>query len=232
MAVDPWTLFGIGGTPSFFDSGGDISNLLSNLNVGAASQINLQPQGAGVTNVWDAIANVGSAVASSLLSPATQPQITIPGVPVGQMGCDLSSIQGILNCLTPFQQATVPQLNTKALTANCATTAGMSGLPCVVHQSGPYKGKLVQHSRRRRIKLVPDGQGSLTPVICCTKPRMNPLNPRALSRAARRLASFQHIARGIDAMITRQICSRRSSGRGRGRRSFGGYRGRSCKTRC
>lgn len=127
--------------------------------------------------------------------------------------------------LTPEQQAqnalsqfglqnltqNIPNIAVQALNARCATTAGMSSLPCVVHQKGPYAGKLVKTGRRRKLKLVPDGSGSLTPVICCTPRRMNPLNARALSRAARRLAMFTHIVGRVEKQVQKSF--RRHGGR-------------------
>jgi|SRR5262245_22905433 len=186
--MDVWDVWGLGGTPEFFAGGGDPMSLPL-LSIGSAASlpgINRSSMGP-----WDAIASIGSAVASNLFAPAS-PQI-IPQDPLESLG----------RVIFGQAEAQIPQVLARSLPARCATTAGMSGLNCVMRN-----GKLIQKSTRRRIKLVPDGQGSFTPIICCAKPRMNVLNPRALSRAARRLAGFQKFAGRVDKLITRQLRSK------------------------
>ena len=202
--MDIWDIWGLGGTPEFFAGGGDPQNLPL-LSIGSAAPA-LASINRSTMGPWDAIASIGSAAIQAFAGPQTMP--TISPEDQARQALDQFGLQNLTQ--------NIPQVMARSFPSNCATTAGMAGLNCVVHQSGPFKGKLIKRSTRRRIKLVPDGQGSLMPVICCTKPRMNPLNPRALKRATTRLARFQHIARGIDAMITRQIKSRP---RGGGRRA-------------
>lgn len=198
--IDPWQLFGFGVSPMTPTS--DIASIINNLGVVGSAPVNQ-------TNIWDAIAKVGSAAVSTFLTPSPQvangpfdPRNNLPGI-----------VGDIQRMLSP---AEIQPILANALPARCATTAGMAGLPCVVHQGGPYKGKLVKSNRRRKVKLVPDGQGSFTPVICCTPRRMNPLNPRALRRAAVRLGRFQHIAHTIEKMVARAVKprGRRSSPKG------------------
>lgn len=70
---------------------------------------------------------------------------------------------------------------------------------------------------RARVKLQRFPDGSTHVVKYCAPRRMNPLNPRALGRAARRLGSFHRIAATVEKQIQRACKSgigrRRSSGR-------------------
>jgi hypothetical protein len=75
-------------------------------------------------------------------------------------------------------------------------------------------------TKRRRWKVVqvPTSPGSSTfeqvAVAYCPPRRMNPLNPRALGRAARRIGRFHQIAQGIEKLVQRACKSgigRRSS---------------------
>lgn len=76
-------------------------------------------------------------------------------------------------------------------------------------------GKL---GRRAQVRLRRMPDGSITVEKYCRPKRMNPLNPRALGRAARRLGSFQRIAAATEKLIARS-CKVRSRSR---RPSFGG----------
>lgn len=207
MAIDPWSLWGFGVSP--YTPQQDISSIVA------------QTQGlpVGGTNIWDAIAKVGSAAVQTFLTPS--PQANVPGLPSGVE--QILREVGVAVPPQPSWSLAQQAIMANALPARCATTAGMAGLPCVVHQGGPYKGKLVKSNRRRKVKLVPDGQGSFTPVICCSPRRMNPLNPRALRRAAVRLGRFQHIASTVEKMIARAVKTRHRS-----RRSFGAPRSSRC----
>jgi hypothetical protein len=69
---------------------------------------------------------------------------------------------------------------------------------------------------RRKLKIVINpATGQPMVVAACPPRRMNPLNPRALGRAARRLGSFQRIASHIEKTIQKacRTKSRRSSSR-------------------
>lgn len=70
--------------------------------------------------------------------------------------------------------------------------------------------------KRRRYKIIrtPDG---VQAVAYCLPRRMNPLNPRALARAGRRVASFTRIAQGMQKMLERSC---RVGGRKRSTRSY------------
>lgn len=68
-------------------------------------------------------------------------------------------------------------------------------------------------NRRMRVKLQRMPDGSLQVVRYCAKPRMNPLNPNALRRAAVRLGRFHMIASTIEKMV--QKACRKGIGRGR-----------------
>lgn len=217
IQYSPWDLYGIGATPDFFASGGDLMSLPYVQGAQARQEQNM--------NIWDAIAKVGSVAVNNLLAPT--PQVTLPPQQQ-QLGQQVESILRDFGVAVPFQ--TTSPILANALPARCATTAGMSGLPCVVHQGGPYKGQLVKSNRRRKVKLMPDGQGGFTPVICCTPRRMNPLNPRALRRAAVRLGRFQHIAHTIEKMVARAVKPR---GRSSTRRYVSNTRSSRClPTRC
>jgi hypothetical protein len=76
------------------------------------------------------------------------------------------------------------------------TATAPGGLACW----NPRNGKL---SRRAQVRLRRMPDGSLQVEKYCRAKRMNPLNPRALSRAARRLGSFQRIASAIEKTISR-----------------------------
>lgn len=189
--MDVWDIWGLGGSPEFFAGGGDPLGLPL-LSMGAAA-----PALTGINTSsfgpWDAIAQIGSSAATALFSPQIA---TGPFDPKNNLPVIVQDLQKLL------------QGNTGITTT---TTVGASQLPCFVHKSGPLAGQMVRSRRRQRIKLVRQPDGSLTPTLYCAPKRMNALNPRALSRAARRLASFQRIAHGIDAMINRQICRKSSS---------------------
>lgn len=58
--------------------------------------------------------------------------------------------------------------------------------------------------RRRRLKIAGyDANGQAVYTAVCAPRHMNPLNPRALKRAAVRLGRFQSIATGIEKMIAK-----------------------------
>jgi hypothetical protein len=68
---------------------------------------------------------------------------------------------------------------------------------------------------RRKFKVVTNpSTGQPMVISVCPPRRMNPLNPRALSRAARRLGSFQRIASHIEKVI-QKAC--KTKGRSRSR---------------
>lgn len=105
-----------------------------------------------------------------------------------------------------------------------STVPGPFGLPIPVAQveqiqagtsvsASAFRG--VCKPSRRRFKIQYDATGTPHVISVCPARRMNPLNPRALSRAARRLGSFQRIAGNIEKMV-QKACR---SGIGRGRRS-------------
>src|SRR5262245_28088745 len=71
--------------------------------------------------------------------------------------------------------------------------------------------------KRRRYKVQRNPDGTITAVAYCLPRRMNPLNPRALARAGRRVASFSRIARGMEKML-QKAC--RAGARGRSRHSY------------
>lgn len=58
---------------------------------------------------------------------------------------------------------------------------------------------------RMRVKLQRLPDGSVQVVRYCAPRRMNPCNPRALGRAARRLGMFQKMSSGIEKIINRQL---------------------------
>jgi hypothetical protein len=89
-----------------------------------------------------------------------------------------------------------------------------SCIPRNVRDLSCYNPKF-KNSKRRKLRLVCGPDGQMHPEVYCTPKRMNPLNPRALSRAARRLGSFQRIAGNIEKMIQRSC----KKGLGRGRSS-------------
>lgn len=66
---------------------------------------------------------------------------------------------------------------------------------------------------RRRVKMQRMPDGSIQVVQYCQKPRMNPLNAKALGRAARRLGSFQRIAAHVEKVITKACKPKRRSSR-------------------
>lgn len=57
--------------------------------------------------------------------------------------------------------------------------------------------------KRRRYKIVRTPDGGIRADAYCLPRRMNPLNPRALARAGRRVASFSRIAKGMQKMLER-----------------------------
>ena len=57
--------------------------------------------------------------------------------------------------------------------------------------------------KRRRYKIVRNSDGTISAEAYCLPRRMNPLNPRALARAGRRVASFSRIAQGMQKMLER-----------------------------
>lgn len=71
--------------------------------------------------------------------------------------------------------------------------------------------------KRRRYKIVRLPDGSIAAQAYCLPRRMNPLNPRALARAGRRVASFSRIAQGMQKMLERSC--RIGMGRKRSTRS-------------
>lgn len=77
------------------------------------------------------------------------------------------------------------------------------------------KGRCKTSRRRFKVMIGPDGQQHVFSV--CPPRRMNPLNPRALGRAARRLASFQrissHVERTIEKSLRKRGVARRSTRR-------------------
>jgi hypothetical protein len=75
---------------------------------------------------------------------------------------------------------------------------------------------------RRRARYVRMPNGTISIVSTCAPRRMNPLNPRALGRAARRLGSFQRMASHVEKVIAR-ACKTKSRSRSYARRpSWGG----------
>lgn len=82
---------------------------------------------------------------------------------------------------------------------------------------------------RVRVKLQRQPDGTFAVVRYCAPKKMNPLNPRALSRAARRIGSFQRIAANIEKIV--QKACRTGLGRGR-RRSSVPRLPANCRTRC
>jgi hypothetical protein len=69
---------------------------------------------------------------------------------------------------------------------------------------------------RMRVKLQRLPDGTVQVVRYCAPRRMNPCNPRALGRAARRLSAFQRMSSGIEKIINRQL-----KRKGPVRRSYG-----------
>lgn len=84
-----------------------------------------------------------------------------------------------------------------------------------------------KNSRRRKIKIVRTADGQLHPVPYCTPRRMNPLNARALGRAARRLGSFHRIAQGIEKMV-QKACKTGTRGRRVSRAPYCGPKRKGC----
>lgn len=66
-------------------------------------------------------------------------------------------------------------------------------------------------NRRMRVKLQRMPDGSVQVVRYCAPKRMNPCNPRALGRAARRLSMFQKMSSGIEKLINKQLKRRAPS---------------------
>lgn len=68
---------------------------------------------------------------------------------------------------------------------------------------------------RRKVKVIrdPSSPNGIRIVQYCSKPRMNPLNAKALGRAARRLGSFQRIAAHVEKVITKACKPKRRSSR-------------------
>ena len=93
--------------------------------------------------------------------------------------------------------------------------AGTTAMPMTM-SAGPTNGKgcLVGHHINRSTYYTQ--RGRVEAGTACVKNRhMNPLNPRAASRAMRRLAGFSRAANSVEKMITklaRRSAPRRSSG--------------------
>lgn len=81
-------------------------------------------------------------------------------------------------------------------------------------QDARIRGRCAPARRRFKVITGPDGQPQVISV--CPPRRMNPCNPRALGRAARRLSMFQKMSSGIEKIINRQLKRRAPA-----RRAFG-----------
>lgn len=152
-------------------------------------------------------------------------------------GFDIGAL--ITGAITGFSSAFTAKSATQGLGGQIGDLAGQEFLKWLTRQQGEavstkimggtacWQPKSGKPNRRARVRVVRLADGTVGTELYCAKPRMNPLNPQALSRAARRLGRFQSIARGIDQMISRQICrkSRRAS------TSFGGRSGGYCGPR-
>lgn len=82
--------------------------------------------------------------------------------------------------------------------------------------------------KRRKLKIIVGTDGQPHVIAACPPRRMNPLNARALSRAARRLGSFQRIAGNIEKLVQRAC----RTGLGRGRRRAPRLPAANCRPRC
>lgn len=103
--------------------------------------------------------------------------------------------------------------------SSTALSQDIGGLSC---WRPTRSGKL---SRRANVRIVrgPDGLPRLEKY--CRPKRMNPLNARALGRAARRLGSFHRIAGAIEKQIAKS-CNVKSRRRAPSSRSYG------CRPKC
>lgn len=91
-----------------------------------------------------------------------------------------------------------------AITTEQAIEQGMPiranvGGNCWVESTDPFKAR--RNFLRRRVRFVRTPGGGIQMVQTCAPRRMNPLNPRALARAGRRVASFTRIAQGMQKML-------------------------------
>lgn len=122
---------------------------------------------------------------------AFAPQRRLPGRP----GADT-----VEEILSPFRVQEVPPDFT-GVQAGGSTTAGIT----TVVGGAWGRCALPSQARRRKAKVVmlPDGTQTIVPY--CAPRRMNPLNPRALSRAARRIGSFHRIASGLAKCTSRLL---------------------------
>ena len=81
-------------------------------------------------------------------------------------------------------------------------------------------------TRRRKLKIVVGADGQPHVIAACPPRRMNPLNARALGRAARRLGMFHNIAQHIEKQVQHACRS------GIGRRRLSSPRSCGPKRRC
>ncbi len=160
--------------------------------------------------------------AMGMFAPILQQPQPGPQLPqgLGQLGKDVSSILRDFGIGVPFalqeQAPTVPGVGVPS------STAVSGNLPsCFVHTSGPMKGQPVKSRRRQSVHIVTDpATGTRHVMLYCKKRSMNPLNPKALGRAATRIGRFQAISAHINKRIDKAL--RRSGARAS--RGFGGRR--------
>lgn len=143
------------------------------------------------------ILEAGAAIASKLVGP----QISFPTTPGGIMNPQGGDF--------PFPEA-------RAISVNV-------GGDCWADSGNP----LIQRRRflRRRVRFARRPDGSLQMIQSCAPRRMNPLNVKALGRAARRLGRFQAIASHVEKLISK-ACKTKSR-----RRAPSMSFGRSCAPR-
>lgn len=148
-------------------------------------------------------APLGATVMYEDLMPlSTGPEFNIAGL----IGQGLGIVQ---NLTAPSQQSSLEKA-LETLTGPILTQLGAGQINTgLTRAQGP--GRCNVNKRRLKIQMGADGQPHV--VAVCPPRRMNPLNPRALGRAARRLGSFQRIASHIEKTIQKacRTKTRRSS---------------------
>ena len=148
----------------------------------------------------------------SFITPFTSSEQGLPGGPSVGFPAAAEAIGGIIGRALSAQQPDFGDV-----VSGVSTTA--SGLACWK----PTKSGKLQKRAQVHIVRRPDGTVALEKY--CRPRRMNPLNPRALGRAARRLGSFHRIASTVEKQIAKACAPKRRSSRRAPAYSRGGYCG-------
>lgn len=161
---------------------------------------------------WGAVTALGSQVLNALIP---QRPVGGPALPGGVEVTGMPTLQDVI----AQQTGRIPTFSTGVQSGPCWSDAMVNSCGQPLTPLG-MKRRLM----RRTARYVRMPGGGIAIVQGCRKPRMNPLNPRALRRAAVRLGRFQCIASGIEKMVARAVKVR---GRARVPRSYS----RSCGPR-